>query len=120
MATGSSRQQAASKFRYPLRSLIALQVVVCLFLLWWRIPFTTTAHIGFGRYRQSVVRRGWDLQLYRHGVETVYYDNGQKCCEHEAYGIPYYPYTVSDSVMPGVRCWDREGREIAAEELMRQ
>ena len=108
------------RFRYPLRYLIGIQIAVCMVFVWWRVPFTTTTHIGFGKYRQSTVRRGWDLQLYRHGVDAVYYDNCQKCCEHESYGLPYQPYFAGDLAMPGVRCWDRDGREVAPEDMAGQ
>lgn len=107
-----------TQFRYPLTYLIAVQIAVCAFLIWWRIPFTTTAHVGGGMFRQSTVRRGWDLQLYRHGTETVYHDNGQKYCEHVAYGVPYRAFNFTDRIIPGVRYWDRDGQELAGEAIL--
>ena len=98
--------------KYSLRILLGFCLAVCALLAIWQLPFTITTPLGNGNYRKTVVRRGWDGNLYHHGALTDYHANGTKRREFTRYGGHAKWWCVNTP--PDARYWDKDGREISA------
>jgi hypothetical protein len=102
------------RFRFSLKALFAVPLLLCVLLAWWRMPFTIRRPTGSG-YRHTTVQREWDGTLHCCGKTTIYYDNGRKCLEYNNFA-QYKAHCVNDYLMPDLRCWDRNGREMSIAE----
>lgn len=103
-------------FRFSLRALLVFSVLESLLLAWWRLPFTITRTSASGGYRHTTVRRDWNGDLYCFGPTTIYYANGQKRLEYTNFAL-YKPHCVNDLLMPDLRAWASDGREITITQL---
>jgi hypothetical protein len=96
-----------------------LPLLIGLLLAWWRMPFTITRPTGSDGYRQTTVRRDWNGQLYCYGRTAIFDGQGKKRLEYMNYSR-YQVHCVNDLLMPNIRAWDGEGREITVEQLFHE
>jgi hypothetical protein len=81
--------------RCNLRTLFAVQLLVCCLLAWWQMPFTVEYRRSDGTARRTVVKRAWNGRLHRWGSQADFYRHGQKAWEDFSYGGRYKAHCVN-------------------------